>query len=322
MSLMPPTAPNKSLFFSKNDPLDPRLGDRVQAISDLATFKGDCVILGYTDDEGIFNNGGRPGAQAGPDKIREFFYKLTEKSGPTPKVLGDFGNLGVATGAISPISLQQRHETALQWVEQTHQQKIKMITLGGGHDYGFPDGAGFLNHFLKGPHKPLILNFDAHLDVRPLKNNVINSGTPFYRLLETYPQKFDFVEIGIQNQCNSQTHRDYVNSKNGKIIGLDEILEKGLWTCLESTLKPYFDSQRPTFLSMDIDAFSSSEAPGCSQSWASGLRANEVLPVVDKLCQRLNIAHLGIYEVCPMLDNDNHTSKLAALLMHRYLFAV
>src|SRR6185312_1348287 len=71
MSELKPT--DSKLFFSKNDPLDPRLGDLVKTSTDGA----DVVIMGYPDDEGVRLNGGREGAEFGPAEIRHWLYRTT-----------------------------------------------------------------------------------------------------------------------------------------------------------------------------------------------------------------------------------------------------
>ncbi len=69
--------------------------------------------------------------------------------------------------------------------EQTKAGRI-WISLGGGHDYGYGDGAGFIEgHLIAGQRRPLILNFDAHLDVRPIDRG-FTSGTPFFRIRLTF----------------------------------------------------------------------------------------------------------------------------------------
>src|SRR5688572_13605893 len=65
-----------SLYFTRNDPADPRLGDRVgrgAGAYETATV----AILGCPQDEGVRRNGGRPGAAAGPAEIRRALYKMT-----------------------------------------------------------------------------------------------------------------------------------------------------------------------------------------------------------------------------------------------------
>ena len=99
-----------SLFFSRNDPNDPRLGDLAKGLPGLesaAQLKASLeelsrtvnpsslfVLAGYPDDEGIRINGGRLGAMLAPTAVRKPLYKMTpsllaESAGPTLVDLGD-----------------------------------------------------------------------------------------------------------------------------------------------------------------------------------------------------------------------------------------
>ena len=223
------------------------------------------LIGGWPDDEGVSNNGGRPGASEGPNAILKSFLKMTppafsKKSLPEVNVLGSHLN--------GEMNLFERLESGKQITKSALSNGKTWIGLGGGHDYGYADGAGFLETF--GDQNPLVINFDAHLDVRPFDKNKITSGTPFSRLLTDYSGKFEFVEVGVQEYCNSKEHADWVLSKNGKIISLNDIRSStSPVAALEAVLSK--NSSRPCYLSVDIDAFSSSFAMGCSQAWPTGL---------------------------------------------------
>lgn len=309
-------------FFTKDDPKDPRLGNFAIAMDDEkdTDLKDSIVIVGYPDDEGITNNGGRPGAKEAPKKVREYFYKMTPHllKSNHPKII-DCGDLKTTP------SLEERHKVSQENLEKIL-KKTRAITIGGGHDYGYPDGAAFLEVFLaqnKKDEKPLIINFDAHLDVRPLKDthkSTITSGTPFYRLLKKY-SKFDFLEIGIQSQCNSKDHLKWAQEKNTHVLSFDEIQYSGesQSTVMLRFLEPFLLKKRACFISIDIDGFSSAYAPGCSQSFATGLDPANFFTVFKVLCERLDVKLLGIYEVSPPLDTDNRTSKLAAQIMFESL---
>ncbi|MNL46507.1 Formimidoylglutamase [compost metagenome] len=78
---------------------------------------------------------------------------------------------------------------------------------------------------------------------------------------------------------------------------------------------------KKVFLSVDIDAFTSSEAPGCSQSWTTGLFTKDFMAALAWLIASYDVRGLGIYEVSPPLDQDNRTSKLAALIAHKFIFS-
>lgn len=312
------TATDAKVFFSRQDSTDPRLGEWALAhplshISDLKKLKmPSWVLLGYPDDEGILLNGGRGGAKEAPHLIRTSFYKMTPSLlNPSHKALVDLGNIPVH------IPLAERHERGREIIKHALDLGHRTCSLGGGHDYGYADGAGFIDHCLEKKQRPLVINFDAHLDVRPSEKG-LHSGTPFYRLLNQYEGQFDFVEVGLQNQCNSLEHLKWAKQKGAQVLLLQDLEALGLKDSLQAVLAPF--KNRPCFLSIDIDAFASGEAPGCSQSWATGLHIRDFLPTLRALQSDHEVLGVGIYEVSPPLDPDNRTSKLAALILHHFLF--
>lgn len=303
-------------FFSRNDQQDIRWGDRSQSLdpqeNSTPPSRPSLGLWGYADDEGIALNGGRRGARYAPDDIRRYFYRLTPvKINPTLN-LGDYGNWGQAPTLLS-------HIEKISPVLATHLLKHPMITLGGGHDFGAVDGAGFLqwHQQTQASTKPLIINFDAHLDVRPWKAG-LNSGTPFSWLLAHYPQQFEFMEVGIQKHCASPHHLQWVLDQGAKLISSDSIQRVGLLTALLQELAGTSLSQ-PCYISLDIDVFAQSLAPGCSQSWEAGLHYTEMIEALRWLITHKKVQLLGIYEVSPPLDQDHRTSKLAAMLMNEFI---
>lgn len=307
---------SSELFFRSQKTGDPRFGEISRCVSHQKPGAGSVLIGGYPDDEGIGLNSGRKGAHLAPDAIRRRFYKTSPTEfHSTDLNLIDLGNID------TNLPLEQRHEEAKLTVEQSLNQRCRWIGLGGGHDYGYPDGAGFLLANKDSKLKPLIINFDAHLDVRPLDKG-LSSGTPFYRLLteENLPA-FEFYEIGIQGQCNSQSHIEWLKSKGGKIISFEEIMmsTENQSQYLLSQLSEVLVKKRPTYISIDIDGFASSYAMGCSQAWPTGFIPNEIFPLFNILFSRLDVQALGIYEVSPPLDQDEQTVKLASQIIHQFL---
>lgn len=306
----------KELFFSKNDPFDKRLGDLfIQKNSIEQVNDSSFCILGYPDDEGISLNGGRVGAQLAPDKIRQFLYKMTPSLNLSKYGYFDIGNLKT-----DDLTLEERHQVGRDAVFNLMKKNTKTISFGGGHDYGYSDVGGFLKKFTLDGARPMVINFDAHLDVRPT-NNGFNSGTPFYRLLTEFENQFDFAEVGIQPQCNSSTHRDWALHKKASIFNLSEIEKNGgLNSLLKHPLFEKLNTQTPVFISFDIDCLKSAEAPGCSQSWPTGLSIQDLISFFQKLKRKASVYGIGIYEVSPPLDVHDLTSKSAALIAYHYMF--
>jgi len=298
------------LFFSKNNPLDPRLGDLVKT----AVEGADVVILGYPDDEGIQLNGGREGAALGPIEIRNWLYRTTPHPRRAMKAFADLGDLEING------SVLERHEVARAFAKKLLEQNLQLLTFGGGNDYAYCDGLAFLEAN-KGK-RPLIINIDAHLDVRDMSAGP-TSGTPFYRLLES-GNVFEFVEIGVQGQCNSTHHWDYVEKKGGKIISFEEIQESGrsLTEYVVQMLGESLLRKRPTFLALDIDVMAFPFAVGASASWPIGLLPQDLMALLQVLMKRLDVRVFGIYEVSPPLDMASGTAKLAAQFAHGFLHHV
>lgn len=328
---------DSSLLFSRGDAADPRFGELTKALpssNSLKTFETalknaldssqaprPAVLAGYPDDEGIRLNGGRPGACNAPTEVRRSLYKMTPSLLRAPDLLPlsliDVGDLDTKA------EIKDRHENASLAGLTALKNGALWIGIGGGHDYGYPDAAAFCRWCKEeNPEvRPLVINFDAHLDVRPVSKG-LSSGTPFFRMLEKFPD-VDFAEIGIQAHCNSSAHLEWVKSKGAKVLTQEQLEVSGesMATVVTRTLGDWILRHRPVFISIDIDGFSSAVAPGCSQSWATGFMPDQFFPCLSVLTGRLDVRALGIYEVSPPLDHDNRTAKLAAQIIHRVISA-
>lgn len=306
MSLL--ARPDKKLFFSKNDPDDLRLGD-VVSINDWNSVQSQLTIIGYADDRGIQANGGRTGAKEGPSGVRQILYKLVAASDFKEKI-SDIGDFHGSTDLLSDQKLIHDLLNTLN----TRQNQI--LSIGGGHDWAYCDVSSFIANELEYGRRPLVLNIDAHLDVRSDKNGV-NSGTPFFKTLEQYPHAFDLVQIGIQPHCNSKKHFEYARSHAVKIFMNDDVASRGIKSIMDDLVSQH--AHQPVFLSLDIDAIRASEAPGCSQSWPGGMSFGSVKTLLQQLNRFAAWNHMGIYEVSPPLDVQHITQKCAALSAYEFI---
>jgi len=295
--------PSPANIFKR--PNDPRLGNQLVELE-----ASDFVLLGYPDDEGVKNNGGRIGAAAGPEALREILFKTTVD---TSAKIYDHGNLDITNIE----TIKKRHAVSIETLKGFYSSGKKILSIGGGHDYGYPDTYAFCDSFAD--KKPIVINFDAHLDLRPVEEK-ISSGTPFYRLLEE--KQIDLVEVGLLKVCNQKSHHDYLISKGGKAIFYEDLVLEGK-TLVEKFIEIMGEEiikTRTCFLSVDIDVFSSAYAPGCSQSWPFSMQPHEFFPLLQLLLRRWDVKGMGIYEFAPNLDENFKTARLASQIAHNFLF--
>lgn len=305
-------------FYSRQNPKDIRLGDWATN-SNIFSFKKkftsqDCVaIIGYSDDQGIKINHGRPGAKNAPNHIRKYLYRLTPNQNMLKQHLSifDFGNM------IPDFDITKTQVECIKTLKKLP-KNLKRISLGGGHDYAYVDGTDFLlteaKNLKKSP-KPLIINLDAHLDVRKPEPSP-HSGSAFYQLVTENAGKFDLIECGIQDHCNSPTHLDWAQRHGVHVFNRVDLHKSDFLSHLKKIVGK---QKRKVFFSFDIDVLAASIAPGCSQSWESGLNMKEAMEIFQYFLTQHEVQVLGIYEVSPELDEQDRTSKLAALFIYEYL---
>lgn len=308
------TRPEESLFFTRNDKNDPRLGQVVRREPD-DYYSADIVIVGCPQDEGVRRNNGRVGAAAAPDAIREQFYRLTPFN--IKKKIFDLGNVIIGG------TLEETHGTQFNVVSQLLSDGKRIIVLGGGNDISYPDGCAMAEVF--GPEQWIGVNIDAQLDVRIAEQR--NSGTPYRQLLEekhllpTY-----FYEVGYQTHFCSPVYYEYIRNLGVHRISL-ELLRSRAEADIEikEQIRQKFighSSSLNTFFGFDLDVVRSADAPGTSAPSPLGLRAGEFITLVKYAASLANTKIIEFSEVNPTYDVDNRTTKLVAIGMHRFCSGV
>ncbi|MEO5929481.1 MAG: formimidoylglutamase [Candidatus Kapaibacterium sp.] len=317
-SLAPLMAPPKpALFFTKNDPADPRMGDITSRDPDMIPESARVVLIGMPQDIGVRRNGGRPGAADAPNAIREMLYRLTPfdigngRSIPDG-VLHDLGNIRVDG------ELEEIHERLADVVAMVCGAGLIPLVLGGGHDTTYAAASGAC-----AAHGPLgMINLDAHLDVRP-PNPLRNSGTSFRMLIEEgklAPESF--VEFGIQGFANAAAHAEWLAGMGGTVMTLDGIRERGFSESLKRAYEIAAAGVAGCYGTLDIDGVRGADAPGVSAVMPDGFSAAELLATARLLGRKPSTVALDIVELNPRFDRDNITAKLAAHAAIRFVMGV
>jgi formiminoglutamase len=306
--------------------------------SSSKALAGKIILLGVPDDRGVKCNGGNAGADLGPEAFRSAFYKLYDgeirSAQPTvPQMLSDCfvdaGNL------ILQESIEKTHEHLAVVVRDLLLNGAALVvTVGGGHDFSFGTYKGHAEAF---SGIVPIVNIDAHFDLRPLSDGQINSGTPFYRIIENLPKSIAqgaaLLELGIQPERNAPSLYRYAKEhgvqiieylwmeggwrecETGRVVGPQEHVYEFIDRCVHLGWERY---KGPLHLSLDLDVFSAWIAPGTSASTPIGVTLEELSSVFSFFARSQNCRVLDLAELCPPRDQNSQTARLAASLVYQF----
>ena len=266
------------------------------------------IILGFGSDEGVRRNEGRTGARTGSDAIRRQLGKLAVHQAPP---LIDIGNI---------VCDDRQLETAQDQFAalMTHCQQLgyKTIALGGGHEIAWAHYQGLA------PVYPDIgiINFDAHFDLRP-NNPSATSGTPFWQIqqyCQTHSLNFNYCCLGVQPAANTKTLFDSAHEHHVSYLTADEIMEESIaWQ--KAFLDDFILRHEHLYITLCLDVFAESYAPGVSAPQAMGLTPAQVLILLKYMTQTGKVVSLDIAELSPPLDKEQQTARLAANILAKFL---
>lgn len=300
---------------------DPRLGAlvRVAALADALAGAPAVVLVGAPDDRGVVNGGGRAGAAEGPLEIRRHLYRFT------PGDHGELVRLRVYdVGDIPPeATVEATHERVEEVIAALLEAGARVVLLGGGHDLAYASQSALLAR-LPEHQRGAVVNVDAHYDVRPLKDGTtITSGTAFRRLGERFGARVKLIQLAAQAHLCSAAHRDWLTRRDDLVQPLGELraspsrVPGALRRALQAAAHAH-----SVGVSLDLDAVRASEAPGVSAPSPDGLHAQDLLEIASAAGEHKNVRVLDVMEVCPRLDVDGRTARLAALAVWRFCASV
>lgn len=306
--------PDPSLWQGRTDSLpNERFFQHVQCIdmrySSLESSKTS-VLLGLASDEGIRRNQGRTGAQLGPNHLRTQLGKLACH---TAQNFLDIGNIHCTDD-----DLETAQDAFASLVSHCHALGHKTIALGGGHEIAWGHFLGLAPH-----HAKLgIINFDAHFDLRPVYNDLgSTSGTPFWQI-KTYADQqqrsFEYCCLGIQSVANTQSLFQQANAWHVPFLMAEQIHHTQQEHHIDF-LNQFIQNQDAIYLTICLDVFSESVAPGVSAPQPNGLMPWQVLPLLKYIVQTGKVVGMDIAELSPPLDQEEKTSRLAAVILAELL---
>ncbi|GAA1024749.1 MULTISPECIES: formimidoylglutamase [Amycolatopsis] len=277
------------------------------AVNEFSSGRG-VSLVGFASDAGVRRNGGRPGAQAGPEAIRKALASFAIQ----PEfVIRDAGDVSVEGDA-----LEAGQENLGELVAKQLNDGHLPLVLGGGHETAYGSYLGLARSGLLDGRRLGILNLDAHFDLRTADR--ASSGTPFRQIAAREAERgaeFAYAVVGISEPGNTGVLFETAAELNVRhLLDVD---------CQERRLEPVLDFVRAfvadvdaLYLSIDLDVLPAAQAPGVSAPSTLGVPAAVVLEVCRLVARDPKLALADITELNPVYDVDTRTARIAARLAH------
>ena len=283
--------------------------------TDWNAINADVAVLGVPFDMGTQY---RPGARFGPRAIREASTLFSFGHGGaydfeddiTYLDVNDVSIVDVGDADIIHTDTEQSHANTEAAVRAILKAGALPVILGGDHAVHAPCIAAFSDQ------EPVhIIHVDAHLDFVDERHGVrYGHGNPLRRASE-----MDWVtsmtQMGIRN-VSSSNRQDYDDARRAgsDILSVRDVRRLGC----EGTLGRIPDGKR-YYVTIDIDGFDPSIAPGTGTPSHGGFLYYEILEILQGLTKKGDVVGVDLVEVAPVYDQSGITAMLAAQLLMNFL---
>lgn len=277
---------------------------------DWDALNADVAVLGAPYD---FGTQWRAGARLGPRSIREASTLFSFGHGgaydhedditylPPSLRIVDMGDADIIhTDTI------QSHRNIELGVRKALEAGALPVVLGGDHSINIP----CINAF-EGYGDIHLVQIDAHLDFVDERHGVrYGHGNPMRRAAEK-PYVTGLSQIGIRNvSSTAKEGYDAARAMGSDILSVRQLRKLGV----EGVLARIPAGKR-YYLTIDIDGFDPSIAPGTGTPSHGGFLYYEVLELLDGLTKRGTIVGVDLVEVAPDYDHTGTTAILAAQVL-------
>ncbi len=280
-------------------------------VSDWDAITADIAVLGAPFD---FGTQWRAGARRGPRAIREastlFSFghagaydhedDITYLPDGTVKIV-DIGDADIIhTDTI------QSHRNIEFGVRKILAAGAIPIVLGGDHSINIP----CINAF--DDQDPVhLVQIDAHLDFVDERHGVrYGHGNPMRRAADK-PYVTGLTQLGIRNvSSTAREGYDDARAMGSDILSVRQVRKLGIDAVLER-----IPAGERYYVTIDIDGFDPSIAPGTGTPSHGGFLYYEGLELLDGLAKRGTIVGVDLVEVAPDYDPSDLTAILSAQLL-------
>ena len=253
------------------------------------------VLIGFCSDEGVKRNKGRQGAKEAPRYIRKYLSSLPYHFEKLK--IYDAGNVIVDN------ELEKGQKLLSEKIKKIKELGGFPIVMGGGHETAYGSFTGIKSF------KPSIINFDAHFDNRPF-DEITSSGTMFAQIADELREDYKYLCLGIQKAGNTKQLFDRNEKFGGKFVAAEDFYSNPV--DLHNTCFEFVNNTECNYITLCMDVFSSSVAPGVSAPTAFGIMPHHFLQIIDEIFKTKKVCIFDITEVNPNTDINDMTSRLAA----------
>ncbi len=278
---------------------------------DWDDIEADVAVLGVPNDMGTQY---RAAARFGPRAIREASTLFSFGHGGAYDHEDDITYLreeevrivDVGDADIVHTDTAQSHANTEAAVRKILERGAMPLVLGGDHSIHAPVIKAFDGY---GPVH--LVQFDAHLDFVDVRHGVrYGHGNPIRRASEM-EHVAGITQIGIRN-VSSSSRRDYEDARKA---GSDILSVRQTRRLGKEGVLARIPEGADYYLTIDVDGFDPSIAPGTGTPSHGGFLYYEVLELVQGLAQQGNVVGMDLVEVAPPYDPAGTTAILAAQLL-------
>ena len=256
------------------------------------------------------NTTGAPGARFGPSSVRaasegcryglspatlqprgfiDFSSGRTVLAGVT---MSDAGDVYLATGE-EPAETYDRITNAAY---EVFESGTIPVFLGGDHSITYPILRAI-------PHDEIgVIHFDAHTDLGDIEPAGLHHGNVFSLVL----QRLEFVtsihQIGLRGLYEADPEHRHPRVS---WFGVDRVRDE------PAALLDQIPSDKPYYLSVDIDVVDPAFAPSTGTPVAGGLYPHELKKMIRAVCAARTVVGMDIVEVGPPLNSADSTASVA-----------
>ncbi len=283
-------------------------------VEDWTQIDADVAILGAPFDAGTQY---RSGARFGPRAVREASTLFSfghagayDHEDDATYLPGSVRIVDMGDADIIHTDTEGSHSGIEVGVRAALKAGALPVTIGGDHSVNIPCIRAFDDQ------PPIhVLQIDAHLDFVDERHGVRHGhGNPMRRAAEQV-HVTGLTQLGIRN-VSSTAKEGYVDAR---AMASDILSVRQCRALSPEALAARLPQGARVYVTIDIDAFCPSIAPGTGTPSHGGFLYYEVLELLQQVAQRHDVVGIDLVEVAPDYDPTGSTAILAAQLLLNFL---